>query len=81
MATETCVHIGTCSIVVVIAVVVVVVIVVVVVVAVVDVVVVVVVGVGVAVAVAVYDFVHIKDIVCGGYDTYYLVGKVFIECK
>ena len=28
-----------------------------------------------------YDFVHIRDIVCGGYDTDYLVGKIFIECK
>ena len=30
---------------------------------------------------SVYDFVPIRDIVCGGYDTDYLVGKVFIECK
>ena len=28
-----------------------------------------------------YDFVPIRDIVCGGYDTDYLVGKIFIECK
>ena len=30
---------------------------------------------------SVYDFIPIRDIVCGGYDTDYLVGKVFIECK